>query len=229
MDTLRHLWAIHHWLLPVLWIVHLSTIAAAAVLIATAGRYRSVLQSHFRVPGVTWIQVGGGLFMFASVAEITEHFLTDWIYIDRISPFNGLFYCGLVWAMTAIAYGLRQGRWVNLFLLASAIAAPLVYGAGNSKLPIILLQIPVLVVFMRHWWLVFQDRLILIYPVLAVGMTTSLAAVLVATRDQRWHAVISPFAALGVLTLCRIIQRGCAAAASREPSAAVQPAESITI
>ena len=81
------------------------------------------------------LRAGFSCFALASLAEMVDHTTTDWIYVNRISLFNGVFYgalaAGLALLTAAVTCrALRSGTGVPATRLASSM--PRMYSRART-------------------------------------------------------------------------------------------------
>ena len=153
------------------------------------------------------LRAGFSCFALASLAEMVDHTTTAWIYVNRISVFNGVFYGALAAGLALLTAAVsRSSRW-RLPLLLLALAAFAAYPLAGKGMAIAL-QSLLLILMLRQWWRCFADPRLWLYPLFGVVLTTGFGALLTSSGDPLWHLLIGPCGSLSVLALGWVLQRG---------------------
>ena len=150
--------------------------------------------------------LGFACFSVAAFAEMLDHTETSWIYINRLSGWNGLFYAGLAGGLASLAAAVTATKTLRVMLylivLAGIVAYPL-FGKGV----VISFQSIITTVFLIQWWKRFRDPLLWVYPICGVVLTTVLGGMLSTSGDQIWHVFIGPSGSISLITVWMILSR----------------------
>jgi hypothetical protein len=158
-------------------------------------------------PGATGrLSLAFGCYGLAALAESLDHTRSDWIYVNQISPWNGLFFVFLSSGLALLAAAVRGGRGLHGLLLALVVASGLGYATIGKAGPIAV-QVALLVVMLQLWWRCFHDWRLWLYPLFTVGLTTLFGALLNSSGDQLWHLFIGPAGSISLLLLWLILRR----------------------
>ena len=182
-----------------------------AVLIPACIAYRiTSRKSKFRfvLPdgGVSLLRFGFICFSVAALSETVDHSGTDWIYVNRLSGWNGLFYAALaagLASMTSAVTEKKQFRILFYLMVVVGAFAYLLLGKGVT----ISVQSILTIVFLVQWWKRFRDPLLWIYPLCGVVLTAIFGAMLTSSGDQLWHLFVGPAGSIGLVVLWIILNR----------------------
>ena len=156
--------------------------------------------------GVSLLLLGFACFSVAAFAEMLDHTETSWIYINRLSGWNGLFYAGLAGGLASLAAAVTANKTLRMMLylivLAGIVAYPL-FGKGV----VISFQSIITTVFLIQWWKRFRDPLLWVYPICGVVLTTVFGGMLSTSGDQIWHVLIGPSGSISLITVWIILSR----------------------
>ena len=97
-----------------------------AVLIpAWIARRIKIRQSKLRIVlpdgGISLLRFGFACFSIAALAEMLDHTETSWIYINRISGWNGLFYAGLAGGLASLTAAVTENKKLRILLYVIVI------------------------------------------------------------------------------------------------------------
>ncbi len=157
-----------------------------------------------RLRSLSCIYWGYACFAIAASYEIAEHIGDQWVYMSRISSLNQLFYSFITLGLGLIALGLRKSKVVDVALIASLVAVPLLYGVNGSKVPMQWAQLVTAALFIYNWYRVMRDWRVFLYLILSNGLAIGFGIALIATGNQIFHVFIGPFNALGLLVLAYV-------------------------
>ena len=182
-----------------------------AVLIPGCIAYRiTSRRSKFRFilsdGGVSLLRFGFICFSVAALSEMVDHSGTDWIYVNHLSGWNGLFYAALaagLASMTSAVTEKKQFRILFCLMVVVGAFAYLLLGKGVT----ISIQSILTIVFLVQWWKRFRDPLLWIYPLCGVVLTAIFGAMLMSSGDQLWHLFIGPAGSIGLIVLWVILNR----------------------
>ena len=142
----------------------------------------------------------------AAFAEMLDHTETNWIYINRLSGWNGLFYAGLAGGLASLAASVTASKSLRALLYVLVIAGIVAYPLLGKGITISLQSI-ITIIFLAQWWNCFHDPLLWIYPICGVVLTTVFGGMLSARGDQIWHVFIGPVGSISLVTLWIILNR----------------------
>jgi len=150
--------------------------------------------------------IGFTCFSMAAFAEMLDHTETNWIYINRLSGWNGLFYAGLAGGLASLTASVTANKTLRVLLYALVIAGIAAYPLLGKGITISLQSI-ITIIFLAQWWNRFHDPLLWIYPICGVVLTTVFGGMLSASGDQIWHVFIGPVGSISLVTLWVILNR----------------------
>ena len=153
------------------------------------------------------LKAGFCCFALASLAEMVDHTTTNWIYVNHISVFNGVFYGSLAAGLALLTASASRSRQWRLPLLLLTLLVMTAYPLAGKTVAIAL-QTLLVILMLLQWWKRFSDRRLWLYPLFGVVLTTGAGAMLTSSGDPLWHLVIGPCGSLSVLTLGWVWQRG---------------------
>ena len=80
----------------------------------------NIRQSRLRIVladgGLSLLRFGFICFSIAALAEMLDHTETSWIYINRISGWNGLFYAGLSGGLASLTAAVTENNKLRILL-----------------------------------------------------------------------------------------------------------------
>jgi len=150
------------------------------------------------LPSIYW---GYVCFAVATSYEVAEHINDDWFYISQISGLNNLFYSFLVFGLGLISLGLRKNTWLDVLLIASMVATPILYGVNDAKTAIQLPQLITAAIFVYKWYAVMKDWRVFLYLLFSNVVGLGFGIALIATGNQIFHLFIGPAGAVALLIL----------------------------
>ena len=182
-----------------------------AVLIPAYIAYRlTSRKSKFRLVlpdgGISLLRFGFICFSVAALSELVDHSGTDWIYVNHLSGWNGLFYAALaagLASMTSAVTEKKQFRILFYFMVVAGVFSYVLLGKGVT----ISIQSILTIVFLVQWWKRFRDPLLWVYPLSGVVLTAIFGAMLTSSGDQLWHLFIGPAGSIGLIVLWIILNR----------------------
>ena len=150
------------------------------------------------LPAIYW---GYACFAIATSYEVAEHMGDDWIYFSRISGLNNLFYSFIVFGLGFIALGLKKNKLLDVLLIASMVATPLLYGLNDSKSALQIPQLITAAIFVYKWYAVMKDWRVFLYLFFSNVLALGFGIALIATGNQIYHLFIGPASAIALLIL----------------------------
>ena len=190
----------------VLLLAHIQAVIIPAWIASRVGARNSRLRDVLPNGGISFLLLGFTCFSIAAFAEMLDHTETSWVYINRLSGWNGLFYAGLAGGLASLAASVTANKSLRVLLYiivaAGIIAYPLL-GKGVT----ISLQSIITIIFLAQWWKRFRDPLLWVYPICGVVLTTVFGGMLSASGDQIWHVFIGPAGSISLITLWILLNR----------------------
>ena len=182
-----------------------------AVLIPAWIAYRiNIRQSKLRAVlangGIALLRLGFICFSVAALAEMLDHAETDWIYINRLSVWNGLFYAGLAGGLASLSAAVTAKRILRIIFYMISVAVVIAYPLFGKGV-VISFQSILTVIFLAQWWKHFRDPLLWVYPMCGVTLSTVFGAMLSTSGDQIWHVFIGPVGSASLITLWIVLNR----------------------
>ena len=156
--------------------------------------------------GISLLRFGFTCFSIAALAEMLDHTETSWIYINRISGWNGLFYAGLSGGLASLTAAVTKNKTLRILLYLIVIAGITAYSSLGKGVTISLQSI-ITVIFLAQWWKRFHDPLLWVYPICGVVLTTVFGGMLSASGDQIWHVFIGPAGSISLMTIWILLNR----------------------
>ena len=142
----------------------------------------------------------------ASISEMVDHTQTSWIYIDRSSLFNWLFYSFLSLGLTCLSISVIKNKFIqttNYFISLCSIISYFLF----DKTIALLFQVIISILLIINWQRAFQDLLFILYPIFGIIFTTFFGTSLSISGDQFWHVLIGPSGTISVLTFYLVLKR----------------------
>ena len=196
----------------VLLLAHIQAVLIPAWIASRISSRKSTMRTVLPNGGVSLLLLGFTCFSIAAFAEMLDHTETNWIYINRLSGWNGLFYAGLAGGLVSLTASVTANKTLRvllyIFVIAGIAAYPLL-GKGIT----ISLQSIITIIFLAQWWRRFHDPVLWIYPICGVVLTTVFGGMLSSSGDQIWHVFIGPAGSISLITLWILLNR-----AERKPS-----------
>ena len=190
----------------VLLLAHLQAVLIPAWIASRISSRKSTLRAVLPNGGISLLLIGFICFSMAAFAEMLDHTETNWIYINRLSGWNGLFYAGLAGGLASLTASVTANKTLRVLLYALVIAGIAAYPLLGKGITISLQSI-ITIIFLAQWWNRFHDPLLWIYPICGVVLTTVFGGMLSASGDQIWHVFIGPVGSISLVTLWIILNR----------------------
>ena len=183
-----------------LFLAHLQAIVVPIIFgIKTINKFKN-LKNNILIPF-------GFIFLgFASMFEMIDHTKTDWIYIDRSSLFNWLFYSFLALGLTSLTISVVKNKFIigtNIFLCFGSIVSYLLI----DKTIALIFHAMISVFLIIYWQRIFKDWIFIAYPIFGIIFTTFFGINLSITGNQIWHIFIGPSGTISVLTFYLVLKR----------------------
>ena len=190
----------------VLLLAHIQAVLIPAWIASRLSSRKSTLRAVLPNGGISLLLIGFTCFSIAAFAEMLDHTETNWIYINRLSGWNGLFYAGLAGGLASLAASVTANKTLRVLLYALVIAGIAAYPLLGKGITISLQSI-ITIIFLAQWWNCFHDPILWIYPSCGVVLTTVFGGMLSASGDQIWHVFIGPAGSISLVTLWIILNR----------------------
>ena len=190
----------------VLLLAHIQAVLIPAWIASRISSRKSTLRAVLPNGGISLLLIGFTCFSIAAFAEMLDHTETNWIYINRLSGWNGLFYAGLAGGLASLTASVTANKTLRVLLYALVIAGIVAYPLLGKGVTISLQSI-ITIIFLAQWWNCFHDPLLWIYPICGVVLTTVFGGMLGASGDQIWHVFIGPAGSISLVTLWIILNR----------------------
>ena len=190
----------------VLLLAHVQAILIPAWIAHRINIRHSELGDILAEGGISILRFGFICFGIAAFAEMLDHTETSWIYINRISGWNGLFYAGLAGGLASLTAAVTENKKLRILIyviVVISISAYLAFGKGVT----ISLQSIITALFLAQWWKRFHDPLLLVYPICGVVLTTFFGGMLSTSGNQIWHIFIGPSGSISLITIWMILNR----------------------
>ena len=193
----------------VLLLAHLQAVLIPACITYQITSRKSKFRLVLPDGGVSLLRFGFICFSVAALSEMVDHSGTDWIYVNHLSGWNGLFYAALaagLASMTSAVTGKKQFRILFYLMVVAGVFAYLLLGKGVT----ISIQSILTIVFLVQWWKQFRDPLLWVYPLCGVVLTAIFGAMLTSSGDELWHLFIGPAGSIGLIVIWIILNRAVA-------------------
>ena len=190
----------------VLFLAHIQAVVIPAWIVSRVSARKSRLRDILPNGGISFLLLGFTCFSIAAFAEMLDHTETSWVYINRLSGWNGLFYAGLAGGLASLTASVTANKSLRVLLyivVAAGIVAYPLLGKGAT----ISLQSIITIIFLAQWWKRFHDPLLWVYPICGVVLTTVFGGMLSASGDQIWHVFIGPAGSISLITLWILLNR----------------------
>ena len=187
-------------------LAHLQAVLIPAYIAYRITSRRSKLRLVLPDGGVSLLRFGFICFSVAALSETVDHFGTDWIYVNHLSGWNGLFYAALAAGLASMTSAVTEKKQFRILFYLMVVAGIFAYWSLGKGVTI-LIQSILTVVFLVQWWKRFRDPLLWIYPLCGVVLTAIFGAMLTSSGDQLWHLFIGPAGSIGLIVLWVILNR----------------------
>ena len=190
----------------VLLLAHIQAVLVPAWIASRVRARKSRISIVLPDGGIVLLLIGFICFSVAALAEMLDHSETSWVYINRLSGWNGLFYAGLAGGLASLAASVNANKTLRVLLFVLLLAVILAYpflGKGVT----ISLQSIITIIFLVQWWKRFHDPILWIYPICGVVLTTVFGGMLSASGNQLWHVFIGPAGSISLITLWLLLNR----------------------
>ena len=183
-----------------LFLAHLQAVVVPIFFgIKSINKFKNI-QNYFLIPF-------GFVFLgLASMFEMIDHTKTDWIYIDRSSLFNWLFYSFLALGLTSLTISVVKNKFIigtNIFLCFGSIVSYLLI----DKTITLIFHAMISIFLIIYWQRIFKDWIFIAYPIFGIIFTTFFGINLSITGNQIWHIFIGPSGTISVLTFYLVLKR----------------------
>ena len=190
----------------VLLLAHVQAVLVPAWIASRLIIRKSSLRNALPDGGISLLLLGFTCFSIAAFAEMLDHTETSWIYINRLSGWNGLFYAGLAGGLASLAASVTTNKTFRALLLVLVISVIVTYPLLGKGVTISLQSI-ITIIFLAQWWKRFHDPLLWIYPICGVVLTTIFGGMLSTRGDQIWHVFIGPAGSISLITIWILLNR----------------------
>ena len=190
----------------VLLLAHVQAVLVPAWIASRLIIRKSSLRNALPDGGISLLLLGFTCFSIAAFAEMLDHTETSWIYINRLSGWNGLFYAGLAGGLASLAASVTTNKTFRALLLMLVISVIVTYPLLGKGVTISLQSI-ITIIFLAQWWKRFHDPLLWIYPICGVVLTTIFGGMLSTSGDQIWHVFIGPAGSISLITIWILLNR----------------------
>ena len=190
----------------VLLLAHVQAVLVPAWIASRLIIRKSSLRNALPDGGISLLLLGFTCFSIAAFAEMLDHTETSWIYINRLSGWNGLFYAGLAGGLASLAASVTTNKTFRALLLVLVISVIVIYPLLGKGVTISLQSI-ITIIFLAQWWKRFHDPLLWIYPICGVVLTTIFGGMLSTSGDQIWHVFIGPAGSISLITIWILLNR----------------------
>ncbi|MEL6603329.1 MAG: hypothetical protein AAFP20_08925 [Cyanobacteria bacterium J06614_10] len=182
-------------------LAHFSVYVVVAISIWIFSQRSDFYRQQVKLRSLPSIYWGYVCFAIATSYEVAEHINDQWIYVSQISGLNNLFYSFIVFGLGFIALGLKKDRLLDILLVASMVATPLLYGLNDSKSTMQLSQLITAAIFIYKWYAVMKDWRVFLYLLFSNVFALGFGIALIATGNQVYHLFIGPLSAIALLIL----------------------------
>ena len=190
----------------VLLLAHIQAVLVPAWIASRVRARKSRISIVLPDGGIVLLLIGFICFSVAALAEMLDHSETSWVYVNRLSGWNGLFYAGLAGGLASLAASVNANKTLRVLLFVLVVAVIAAYpflGKGVT----ISLQSIITIIFLVQWWKRFHDPILWIYPICGVVLTTVFGGMLSASGNQLWHVFIGPAGSISLITLWLLLNR----------------------
>ena len=184
----------------VLFLAHLQAVIIPIILgIKSVNKFKNI-NNNSLIPG-------GFIFLgLASMFEMIDHTQTLWIFVDRSSIFNWLFYSFLSLGLTSLSISVIKNKFNIIFNLFLSLCSILSYLLIDKTITIIF-QVLISFLLIINWQRLFKDWFLIIYPIFGIIFTTFFGINLSSSNNQIWHIFIGPSGTISVLTFFLVLLR----------------------
>ena len=152
------------------------------------------------------IPFGFNFLGLASISEMIDHTQTSWIYVDRSSLFNWLFYSFLSLGLTCLSISIIKNKFIQKTNFCFSLCSIISYFLFNKTIALIF-QVIISIFLIINWQRFFKDWLFVLYPIFGIFFTTFFGTNLSISGDQFWHILIGPSGTISVLTFYLVLKR----------------------
>ena len=187
-------------------LAHIQAILIPAWIASRISSRKSAMCTVLPNGGISLLLLGFTCFSIAAFAEMLDHTETSWIYINRLSGWNGLFYAALAGGLASLTASVTANKTLRVLLYVLVIAGVVAYPLLGKGVTISLQSI-ITITFLAQWWKCFHDPILWIYPICGVVLTTVFGGMLSSSGDQIWHVFIGPAGSISLITLWMLLNR----------------------
>ena len=142
----------------------------------------------------------------ASMFEMIDHSLTEWIYIDHSSIYNWLFYSFLSLGLTCLSISVVKNKFIQITNLCITLCSIISYFLFDKTIALFF-QVIISIFLIINWQRAFKDWLFILYPIFGILFTTFFGTNLSTSGDQFWHILIGPSGTISVLAFYIVLKR----------------------
>ena len=103
----------------------------------------------------------------ASISEMIDHTQTSWIYVDRSSLFNWLFYSFLSLGLTCLSISVIKNKFIEKIYFCISLCSIISYFLFDKAIAL-LFQVIISILLIINWQRVFKDWLFILYPIFGI-------------------------------------------------------------
>ena len=142
----------------------------------------------------------------ASISEMIDHTQTSWIYEDRSSLFNWLFYSFLSLGLTFLSISVIKNKFIQIISFFIALCSITSYFLFDKTIAL-LFQVIISIFLIINWQKTFKNWLLILYPIFGIVFTTFFGTNLSISGDEFWHILIGPSGTISVFTFYLVLKR----------------------
>ena len=142
----------------------------------------------------------------ASIFEMLDHSQTSWIYVDRSSLFNWLFYSFLSIGLTFLSIAVIKNKFIQTTNLCISFCSIISYFLFNKTIALFF-QVIISIFLIINWQRIFKDWLFILYPIFGIIFTTFFGTNLSISGNQFWHILIGPSGTISVITFYLVLKK----------------------
>ena len=159
-----------------------------------------------KIKNNTLIPFGFTFLGLASMFEMIDHSLTEWIYIDHSSIYNWLFYSFLSLGLTSLSISVVKNKFIQITYLFITLCSIISYFLFDKTIALFF-QVIISIFLIINWQRAFKDWLFILYPIFGILFTTFFGTNLSTSGDQFWHILIGPSGTISVLAFYIVLKR----------------------
>ena len=181
-------------------IAHLQALFIPSILGIKSLNKFNYLPHYYLIP-FGFISVG-----IASMFEMIDHTMTDWVYVDHSSIFNWLFYASLSLGLSLFSISVSRNKFLiktNILFCLTSIFSYWILGKPIA----LIFQVLISILLIISWQNRFKDWFFFAYPIFGILLTTFLGTNLSISGNQIWHLFIGPSGSISVLTFYLVLKR----------------------